>query len=148
MLLGQPDRVERAIQLCRSCIEEYPDESRGFRITLGGLYEREERIEEALAEYEAARGEAKDDDYYRALYQTARLWIEQELESERAIELLDAAGLKVGTDFFLAFSLCTGYSPPADPAGSQPISGNSAGCVTRASSKTSTRRVSSCAGLP
>ncbi len=84
----QNGELERAIELCRTCLEEYPEE-RSFHTTLAGLFQREKRYEEADAEYEAARSGEKDETYYRSLYSQARMWMDQEIELERAIQMLD-----------------------------------------------------------
>lgn len=84
----QNGELERAIELCRTCLEEYPEE-RSFHTTLAGLFQRAERYEEADVEYEAARAGEKDETYYRSLYSQARMWMNQEIEIEHAIRMLD-----------------------------------------------------------
>jgi len=86
---GARGEIERAIELCRSCFTEFPEEEDRFHFTLAGIYEREERFDEAITEYEAACLGEKDQDYYRALYDLARLDIEREIDLELAIDRLD-----------------------------------------------------------
>ena len=80
--------TERAIALLEAGIEEYPEE-RSFHVALADIYAEEDRFDAADAEYEAARRGEKGTAYYRSLYAQARMRIQNELEPERAIELLD-----------------------------------------------------------
>lgn len=86
--LHRKEETERAIELCLTCIETYPEEP-GFHLTLANIYTDEERFEEADAEYEAAREGEKGETYYQSLYYQALMRVNNEFEPERAVELLD-----------------------------------------------------------
>ena len=91
--------TERAITLLLSCIEEYP-EQHSFHLALADIYAEEKRFDAADTEYDAARGDEKDEVYYRSLYGQARMRIQNVFEPERAVELLDEfiAGEPIGDD--------------------------------------------------
>lgn len=82
------NETERAVELLRTGIAEYPEEG-SFHVSLGDIHAEEKRFDEADAEYEAARVGAKDEAYYRSLYNQARMRVQSEFEAERAISLLD-----------------------------------------------------------
>jgi len=83
----QTGEKERARDLCRQAIEEFPEE-KGFLVTLGGFHAEEKHFTEADAAYEAARDGELNEDYYLSLYMQARMRIENEFEAARALELL------------------------------------------------------------
>jgi tetratricopeptide (TPR) repeat protein len=85
---NQNEETEKAIELCRNGIAEYP-EARGFRVTLAGIYGDREQFKEADAEYEAARRGEKDAVFYRSLYYQALMRIKNQFEYTRAVKLLD-----------------------------------------------------------
>lgn len=84
----QNEETERAIELCRNGIEEYPEEG-GFHVTLADIHVDREQFKEADAEYEAARRGEKDAMYYRSLYYQALMRINNQYDHARAVALLD-----------------------------------------------------------
>jgi len=82
------EETDRAIELCRNGIAEYPEEG-AFHVTLADIYVDREQFEAADAEYEAARQGEKDAMYYRSLYYQALMRIENQFECARAMTLLD-----------------------------------------------------------
>jgi tetratricopeptide (TPR) repeat protein len=84
----QNEETERAIELCKSGIAEFPQEG-GFHVTLADIHVDRERFKEADAEYEAARRGEKDAMYYRSLYYQALMRVDHRFECARAVALLD-----------------------------------------------------------
>ena len=80
--------LDRAIELCLSGIEDFPP-AREYQLTLAGVYADQGRFDEAQLAYEASRAGARDEVYYCALHDHARMLVEAKLEPEVAIGLLE-----------------------------------------------------------
>lgn len=80
--------TERAIALLLAGIAEYPA-GNSLHLALADIYAEDNRLDDADAEYDAARLGEKDEVYYRSLYAQARMRIKNKFEPERAVGLLD-----------------------------------------------------------
>ncbi|MCO6439053.1 MAG: tetratricopeptide repeat protein [Phycisphaerae bacterium] len=88
MCYQRQEDTKRAKEILLAGIQESPQEP-GLHASLADIYAEEKQFDAADAEYESARHGPRGDDYYRSLYNQARMRIQNKFEPERAIELLD-----------------------------------------------------------
>jgi tetratricopeptide (TPR) repeat protein len=88
MCYQRQEETQRAKEILLEGIEEYPN-APGLRVSLADIYAEEMRFQAADEEYEAARRAGMGEEYYRSLYNQAKMRVQHEFEPERAIALLD-----------------------------------------------------------
>lgn len=80
------ERYAEAEAACREALERFPEDG-DLRAALAGVLLEQDRLDEAIVEYERALAGRHDTSYFRAAYEYGRALAEAERDPERALEV-------------------------------------------------------------